>query len=102
MIFDIDTNEHKLAIKEAIKLGIPVCAVADTNSNPEGIDYIIPGNDDARKAIEMYCKLAADAILLGMQEGLSKAGIDLGSSPEIAKIEKITTSDSKEENNKNG
>ncbi len=91
ILFVIDTNEHKLAISEANKLGIPVCAVVDTNSNPDGIDYVIPGNDDARKAIEMYCRLAADAALLGTQEGLRRAGVDVGASIEINNAVEKTT-----------
>ncbi len=84
MLFVIDTNEHKLAISEANKLNIPVCAILDTNSNPDGIDYIIPGNDDARKAIEIYCRLASDAVLLGVQEGLRRSGVDVGASIDVA------------------
>lgn len=78
MLFIIDTNVEKLAIAEAKRLGIPIIAIVDTNSNPDGIDYIIPGNDDARKAIELYTRLASDAILAGMQESLAGSGIDLG------------------------
>lgn len=78
LIFVIDTNLEKLAIAEAQRLGIPIIAIVDTNSNPDGIDYIIPGNDDARKAIELYTRLASDAILAGMQESLAGSGIDLG------------------------
>ncbi len=55
LVFVIDTNYESLAIKESIKLGIPIIAILDTNSNPEGIDYPIPGNDDARRSIDLYC-----------------------------------------------
>ena len=57
IVFIIDTNYESLAIKESIKLGIPIIAVLDTNSNPDGIDYPIPGNDDARRSIDLYCNL---------------------------------------------
>ena len=63
MIFIIDTNIEELAVKESIKLKIPIVAVVDTNSNPEGIDYPIPGNDDARRAINLYCELIKQTIL---------------------------------------
>ena len=62
LVFIIDTNYESLAIKEAIKLGIPIIAILDTNSNPEGIDYPIPGNDDARRSIDLYCKLLLETI----------------------------------------
>jgi len=63
LIFVIDTNYEMLAINEAIKLKIPVVAILDTNSNPEGIEYPIPGNDDARRSIILYCQLIKEAIL---------------------------------------
>ena len=63
LIFVIDTNYESLAIKEAIKLNIPIVAILDTNSDPTGIDYPIPGNDDARRAINLYCDLLKDTIL---------------------------------------
>ncbi|RED13203.1 30S ribosomal protein S2 [Pontivivens insulae] len=78
LIFVIDTNKEALAIAEAKKLGIPVIAVLDSNSNPEGIDYPIPGNDDAARAIALYCDLIARAALDGMSEQLGAAGVDLG------------------------
>ncbi len=62
LVFIIDTNYESLAIKESIKLGIPIVAILDTNSNPEGIDFPIPGNDDARRSIDLYCKLIKDTI----------------------------------------
>ena len=62
LVFIIDTNYESLAIKESIKLGIPIVAVLDTNSNPEGIDYPIPGNDDARRSIDLYCNLLKETI----------------------------------------
>ena len=62
LVFIIDTNYESLAIKESIKLGIPIIAILDTNSNPDGIDYPIPGNDDARRSIDLYCSLMKDTI----------------------------------------
>ncbi len=62
LVFIIDTNYESLAIKEAIKLGIPIIAILDTNSNPDGIDYPIPGNDDARRSIDLYCNIMKDTI----------------------------------------
>ena len=62
LVFIIDTNYESLAIKESIKLGIPIVAVLDTNSNPDGIDYPIPGNDDARRSIDLYCSLLNETI----------------------------------------
>ncbi len=63
LVFIIDTNYESLAIKESIKLGIPIIAILDTNSDPEGIDYPIPGNDDARRSIDLYCSLMKSTIL---------------------------------------
>ena len=57
LVFIIDTNYESLAIKEAIKLNIPIIAILDTNSNPDGIDFPVPGNDDARRSIDLYCSL---------------------------------------------
>ena len=62
LVFIIDTNYESLAIKESIKLGIPIIAILDTNSNPDGIDFPIPGNDDARRSIDLYCNLMKETI----------------------------------------
>jgi small subunit ribosomal protein S2 len=78
----IDTNKESLAVAEANKLGIPVIAVLDSNSNPEGIDYPIPGNDDAARAINLYCDLIARAALDGMAAAMGSAGIDIGAMEE--------------------
>ena len=82
-IFVIDTNAEDIAIKEANKIGIPVFAVVDTNSDPDGVDYIIPGNDDALRAIDFYCDLFADAILDGLQAELASTGTDLGAAEDV-------------------
>jgi len=78
LIIIIDTIRESIAISEAKKLGIPVVAVVDSNSCPDDVTYPIPGNDDATKAIELYCDLFSAAILEGLQKGLEKSGVDLG------------------------
>ncbi len=83
LLFVIDVNKENLAILEARKLGIPVVAVVDTNCSPEGIDYVIPGNDDAARAIALYCDLAARAALEGMSAQMGAAGIDIGALEEV-------------------
>jgi small subunit ribosomal protein S2 len=80
LMFVIDTNKEAIAIQEARKLNIPVIAILDTNCNPDGITYPIPGNDDAARAIQLYCDLMADSILDGLAAGQSAAGVDLGAS----------------------
>jgi small subunit ribosomal protein S2 len=82
LIFVIDVKKEALAIAEANKLGIPVVAVVDSNCPPDGVDYIIPGNDDAARAIALYCDLAARAALDGMSAQLGAAGVDLGAMEE--------------------
>jgi small subunit ribosomal protein S2 len=78
----IDTNKEHIAVAEAKKLEIPVVAVIDSNSNPDGINYPIPGNDDAFRAISLYCNLAADAVLDGIQQELLASGADVGEAGE--------------------
>ena len=63
LVFIIDTNYESLAIQESVKLGIPIIAILDSNSNPDGIDYPIPGNDDARRSIDLYCNLIRETII---------------------------------------
>ena len=84
LLFVIDVNKEDLAILEAKKLGIPVVAVVDTNCSPAGVDYVIPGNDDAARAIALYCDLVSRAALDGMSAQMGAAGVDLGAleSPE--------------------
>lgn len=76
----IDTNKEQTAVKEAKKLGIPVVGIVDSNSDPDEIDYPVPGNDDAIRSIRMYCDLFAGTILDALQEQLAAAGVDLGAS----------------------
>lgn len=78
LLFIVDVGKEDLAILEAKKLGIPVVAVVDTNCSPKGVDYVIPGNDDAARAIALYCDLIARAALDGMSAQLGAAGVDLG------------------------
>ena len=79
-LFVIDTNKEHIAIKEANVLKIPVIAVIDSNSNPDGVDFPIPGNDDATRAIAMYCRLVSESILDGLQVSFSDSGNDIGES----------------------
>ena len=80
ILFVIDTNKEKLAVEEANKLNIPVIAVLDSNSDPEGVTYPIPGNDDAIRAITMYCDLVSSAVLDGISAELAASGEDVGAS----------------------
>ena len=89
LLFIIDVNKEDLAIAEAKKLGIPVVAVVDTNCSPDGVDYIIPGNDDAARAIALYCDLASRAALDGMSAQLDAAGVDVGALEEAPEEEAV-------------
>ncbi len=84
----VDTNKEAIAVAEANKLGIPVVGIIDSNSNPDGIDYPIPGNDDSIRAINLYCDLLAGAVLSGIQEEISMSGGDIGESEE-APVEEL-------------
>jgi small subunit ribosomal protein S2 len=84
LIFVIDTNKEEIAIQEARKLGIPVVAILDSNSNPDGIAYPVPGNDDAARAISLYCDLVSRAVIDGISQSQSASGIDIGASAEPA------------------
>ncbi len=83
LLFIIDTNKEELAVKEAQRLGVPIIAVVDSNSDPDGITYPIPGNDDATRAIKLYCKLVSDAALYGIQQGLTASGVDVGAAENL-------------------
>jgi len=78
LVVIIDTNKEDIAIKEAKKLGIPVVGVVDSNSNPSDIDMPIPGNDDAMRAIQLYCDLFAGAVIDGLQQDMVASGVDIG------------------------
>ncbi len=88
IIVVIDTNKESIAINEAGNLNIPVIAVLDSNSDPKGISHPIPGNDDAIRAIEMYCELLSGAVLDGIQDSVSKRGGDLGEAENVP-VEKL-------------
>ena len=83
ILFIIDTNKEKLAVEEANKLGIPVIAILDSNSDPTGVTYPIPGNDDAIRAITMYCDLIAGSVLDGISAEMVASGQDFGASEEL-------------------
>ncbi len=82
LLFVIDTNKEANAIKEARRLGIPVIAIVDTNSDPDLVDYPIPGNDDASRALELYCQLVSRAAIDGIARSSAGRGADLGASQE--------------------
>ncbi|MDQ2954916.1 MAG: 30S ribosomal protein S2 [Pseudomonadota bacterium] len=82
LLFVIDTNKEDIAIKEARRLGLPVAAVVDTNSDPDGINFVVPGNDDASRAILLYCDLAAKAAIDGISRSQGERGIDTGAAAE--------------------
>ena len=83
IMFVIDTNKEAIAVKEAKVLGIPLVAIIDSNSDPAGIDYRIPGNDDALRAITLYCDLMARAVLDGIQTEMARAGEDMGEAESV-------------------
>ena len=99
LLFVIDVPKEELALSEAKRLGIPVIAICDTNANPDNIDYPIPGNDDALRAINLYCDLISGSILDGIQEEMKAAGVDLGEAEVLVeeKIEEKTEEADKEE-----
>jgi len=82
LLFVIDTNKEDIAIKEAQRLGVPVAAVVDTNCDPHGITYVIPGNDDASRALNLYCDLVAKAAIDGISRAQGEMGIDTGAAAE--------------------
>jgi len=92
LLFVIDTNIENIAVEEAKKLGIPVVAILDSNSNPDNITYPVPGNDDASRSIRLYCHLVSDAVLLGMQESLRESGVDLGEYTDLSQIVELNAS----------
>ena len=89
ILFVIDTNKEEIAVQEATKLGVPVVAVLDSNSDPRKIRYPFPGNDDASRAINLYCDLAVAAVLDGIQAEMSASGIDVGEIEDLGEIEEL-------------
>ena len=86
ILFIIDTNKEQLAIQEANKLGIPIVAILDSNSDPEGVQFPVPGNDDAMRAISLYCDLVGNAVLTGLEAEMVASGTDIGDA-EVAPVE---------------
>ena len=89
VLFIIDTNKEEIAKHEAVKLGIPVVAIVDSNSDPAGIEYLIPGNDDATRSINLYCDLMARAVIGGLQAEMAAQGTDIGAAEE-APVEELS------------
>ncbi len=88
LIFIIDVKLHSIAVQEAKLLGIPIVAVVDTNSDPSDVDYVIPGNDDSRKSIKLYCDLVADAALEGLKKATCSDAKQKEEKPRDRKVEK--------------
>jgi small subunit ribosomal protein S2 len=86
ILFVIDTNKEAIAVAEANTLRIPVVAILDSNSSPDGIAYPIPGNDDAMRAIQLYCDLVSSSVLDGLQAELAASGVDVGAREDIAEL----------------
>jgi len=86
VLFVIDTNKEAIAVSEANTLRIPVVAILDSNSSPDGIAYPIPGNDDAMRAIQLYCDLVSGAVLDGLQAELAASGVDVGARADIPEM----------------
>jgi small subunit ribosomal protein S2 len=84
ILFVIDTNKEAIAVAEANTLRIPVVAILDSNSSPDGIAYPIPGNDDAMRAIHLYCDLVSSSVLDGLQAELAASGVDIGARADVA------------------
>ncbi|MEY4082686.1 MAG: hypothetical protein RL483_55 [Pseudomonadota bacterium] len=90
-LFVVDVGYHKIAIQEAVKLGIPVVGVVDTNHSPEGVDYVIPGNDDAGRAVRLYARAVADAILQGKNEAVADVVAAVQQSEEFVEVDASQT-----------
>lgn len=101
LVIVIDTLREAIAVKEAQKLGIPIVAIIDSNSDPDGITYPIPGNDDASRSIELYCNLFAGAVLAGLQKGMKKSGVDIGASETVIEETVMEIQELKESTNGN-
>jgi len=91
LLFVIDTNKEDIAIKEAQRLGIPVAAIVDTNCDPTGITYVVPGNDDASRAVALYCDLVAKAAIDGISRAQGEMGVDIGAQEKPAVAEEVPT-----------
>src|SRR3546814_4413766 len=92
LIFIIDTNKEHIAVEEASTLRIPVVAILDSNSDPRGISYAVPGNDDAIRAVSLYCELAAGAVLDGLEREMVSSGVDIGEQDQpVAEVDRKST-----------
>ena len=91
LLFVIDTNKEDIAIKEAQRLSIPVAAIVDTNCDPSGITYVVPGNDDASRAVALYCDLVAKAAIDGISRAQGEMGVDIGAQEKPAVAEEVPT-----------
>ena len=91
LLFVIDTNKEDIAIKEAQRLNIPVAAVVDTNCDPAGITYVVPGNDDASRAVSLYCDLIAKAAIDGISRAQGEMGVDIGAAEKPIVAEQLPT-----------
>ena len=90
LLFIIDTNKEDIAVKEANVLNIPVVAIVDSNANPDGVDYVIPGHDDALRAISLYCDLVAGSVIEGLKTEMIRSGTDVGE--DVAPVEETMVS----------
>ena len=97
LVFVIDTNYESLAIKESVKLGVPIIAILDTNSDPEGINFPIPGNDDARRSIDLYCNLVKETIENAKKELPSNSDVK---TPKSSDKKEVVVPKKKEEDKK--
>ena len=88
-MFIIDTSKEAIAVLEANNLNIPVIAICDSNTNPSGVDYPIPGNDDALRAISLYCDLVAASVLKGLESNLEQSGVDIGEAEDLIETKTI-------------
>ena len=95
MLFVIDSNKEAIAVDEARKLGIPVVAVVDTNCDPDGISFVVPGNDDASRAITLYCDLVAKAAIDGISRAQGAHGVDVGAQAEPVVAEELPPPENK-------
>ncbi len=93
LLFVIDTNKEDIALKEARRLNVPVAAIVDTNCDPDGITFVVPGNDDASRAITLYCDLIAKAALDGISRAQGQMGIDIGAAPAPVVTEPLPTAE---------
>jgi len=89
LLFVIDTNKEDIAIKEARRLNVPVAAIVDTNCNPDGITFVVPGNDDASRAITLYCDLIAKAAIDGISRAQGEMGVDVGAAAQPVILEEL-------------